>query len=90
MSHTLGTICATHGWVMDDDRRCPEHGCIGGHGYTVEPCCGACPMSPGGWLEEGAQIPADCSDPEFHPAQCRCTPGQRAWLDQALERGEDG
>jgi len=44
MSHALGVLCTTHGWVMAPDA-CPE--CEERHGYTLAECDTRCPENPG-------------------------------------------
>lgn len=41
MSHVLGSMCETHGWVMSPDT-CPECPRTR-HGYTFQPCDERCP-----------------------------------------------
>ena len=54
MSHCFGSICETHGWVIQNDRFCPERDCPGGHGYTLVECSERCFMHPD-W--DGEQMP---------------------------------
>lgn len=38
MSHTHGTVCETHGWVLVPAAMCVQPGCGLHHGYWLAPC----------------------------------------------------
>lgn len=46
MSHAMGVLCETHGWVMARDD-CPECDDRQRHGYTFAPCDERCPENLG-------------------------------------------
>lgn len=45
MSHAMGVLCETHGWVMAPDS-CPECDDRQRHGYAHAPCDERCPENP--------------------------------------------